>query len=433
MTGQFSICLKRLRGGLLRLTVTNRVDRPGVDMSGYTVVDLETTGLFPQQHDRILEIAIVTVSDAGQIEQEWSTLVNPQRDVGPTHIHGITAREVLDAPTFGEVAPQVIASLVDKTMVAHNARFDTSFLDYEFARAGLATTPPTPALCTMQWSARFLQGASRKLNDCCSAAGVDHVAEHTALGDARAVAGLLLHYMSRCGVPVPWDDTNRFSREHTWPPVPAAAIVQRFPRSAGARRPDAWLDRITSHLPRNPDPRSEAYLAVLEHALLDGYLSAHEEQALIGMAVELGLHRDQITALHATFLDSMAIAAWEDGVVTEDEAAQLLSVAEMLGLPSRLVPVALERAELAKSPARAAFQLTRGDQVVFTGELSVPREQWVQRAEASGLTHGGVNKKTRIVVAADPDSQSGKAAKARAYGIPVVTEAAFARLLDGMK
>lgn len=134
MTGQFSICLKRLRGGLLRLTVANRVDRPGVDMSGYTVVDLETTGLFPQQHDRILEIAIVTVSDAGQIEQEWSTLVNPQRDVGPTHIHGITAREVLDAPTFGEVAPQVIASLVDKTMVAHNARFDTSFLDYEFAR-----------------------------------------------------------------------------------------------------------------------------------------------------------------------------------------------------------------------------------------------------------------------------------------------------------
>ena len=72
---------------------------------------------------------------------------------------GITAREVLDAPTFAEVAPQVISSLVGKTMVAHNARFDTSFLDYEFARAGIATTPPTPSLCTMQWSARFLRGA----------------------------------------------------------------------------------------------------------------------------------------------------------------------------------------------------------------------------------------------------------------------------------
>jgi DNA polymerase III epsilon subunit-like protein len=99
MTGRFPIRLKPLRGGWPRLTLADRVDHPGVDMSGYTVVDLETTGLFPQQHDRIVEIAIVTVSDAGHIEQEWSTLVNPQRDVGPTHIHGITAREVLDAPT----------------------------------------------------------------------------------------------------------------------------------------------------------------------------------------------------------------------------------------------------------------------------------------------------------------------------------------------
>jgi DNA polymerase-3 subunit epsilon len=68
--------------------------------------------------------------------------------------------------------------------------------------------------------------------------------------------------------------------------------------------------------------------------------------------------------------------------------------------------------------------------VVFTGELSVPREQWVQRAEAAGLKHGGVSKNTRIVVAADPDSQSGMAAKARSYGIPVVTEAAFERLIN---
>jgi DNA polymerase-3 subunit epsilon len=99
-------------------------------------------------------------------------------------------------------------------------------------------------------------------------------------------------------------------------------------------------------------------------------------------------------------------------------------------LPRRLVLIALERAERAKAPAHAAFELARGHQVVFTGELSVPREQWVQRAEAAGLKHGGVNKNTRIVVAADPDSQSGKAAKARSYGIPVVTEAAFERLIN---
>jgi DNA polymerase-3 subunit epsilon len=45
---------------------------------------------------------------------------------------------------------------------------------------------------------------------------------------------------------------------------------------------------------------------------------------------------------------------------------------------------------------------------------------------------GGLTKRTRLLVAADPDSQSGKAAKARSYGVPAVTEEAFARLLADM-
>jgi DNA polymerase-3 subunit epsilon len=98
-------------------------------MSGYTVVDVETTGLFPQQHDRIVEIALVFVSDSGQVEGEWSTLVNPGRDIGPTSIHGIGAREVLDAPTFADVAGSLIRAVTGRTLVAHNARFDGQFLD----------------------------------------------------------------------------------------------------------------------------------------------------------------------------------------------------------------------------------------------------------------------------------------------------------------
>lgn len=46
-----------------------------------------------------------------------------------------------------------------------------------------------------------------------------------------------------------------------------------------------------------------------------------------------------------------------------------------------------------------------------------------------GLELGTVTKTTRVVVAADPNSLSGKAAKARSYGIPIITEAAFERLL----
>ena len=403
-------------------------------MTGYTVIDLETTGLFPQKHDRILEIGVVFVTDEGAIEGEWSTLVDPQRDVGPTRIHGITARDVLDAPTFAEIAPLLIESLCGRTLVAHNARFDIGFLDYEFARCSLGTRPPTPSLCTMQLASSYLRGSSRKLKDCCRAANVTHHAQHTAVGDATAVAGLLTYYLGHCGHPLPWHHINRRTREHWWPALAEGGQhrdVAIVARSSAPRRPDAWLDRITSTLPRNPEPRIDAYLDVLEQAMLDLYLSAHEEQALIEVAVKLGLQRDQMTAIHTTYLDSLAIAAWADGVVTDDELDQLTSVAGMLGLPPDLLRVALARAERVAlmSMQGATFKLHLGDQVVFTGELSIPRDKWVQLASDVGLKHGGVTTLTKLVIAADPDSQSGKAAKARSYGIPVVTEAAFARLL----
>ena len=169
--------------------------------------------------------------------------------------------------------------------------------------------------------------------------------------------------------------------------------------------------------------------------MLDGYLSSHEEEALIHVAVDLGLHRDQIAAVHATFLDAMAIAAWEDGVVTDAELTDLNSVAKMLGLPQGLIRIALDRAEkfAGRSAAGGGFMLEIGDQVVFTGELSVPRSQLEDLVQQAGLKCGGITKKTKVVVAADPDSQSGKAAKARSYGVPVITEAAFARLLGGLR
>ncbi len=74
-------------------------------MAGYTVIDVETTGLSPERYDRVVEIGIVCVSHEGEIQDQWATMVNPGRDVGPTHIHGITSTAVLDAPTFEEIAP----------------------------------------------------------------------------------------------------------------------------------------------------------------------------------------------------------------------------------------------------------------------------------------------------------------------------------------
>jgi DNA polymerase-3 subunit epsilon len=108
----------------------------------------------------------------------------------------------------------------------------------------------------------------------------------------------------------------------------------------------------------------------------------------------------------------------------------------MLGLPEGLVRIALSRAERllgsAARPTIESFRLEHGDQVAFTGSLSVPRDQLESLVEQTGLKCSGVTKSTKVLVAADPDSLSGKAAKARSYGIPVITEAAFARLLGDL-
>jgi DNA polymerase-3 subunit epsilon len=107
-------------------------------------------------------------------------------------------------------------------------------------------------------------------------------------------------------------------------------------------------------------------------------------------------------------------------------------VAALLGLDDPDVSHALEEGR--RSPGArdgmARFRLRSGDVVVFTGQMSEPREVFERRAAAAGLVVGsGVTKKTALVVAADPESLSGKARKASAYGIPIVAESAFDALL----
>jgi len=103
----------------------------------YAVIDVETTGLAPRQN-RVIEVAVVDVSADGAVERSWSTLLNPERDLGPQDVHGISASDVLFAPTFADIAGHVSAMLTSRVLVAHNIRFDTRFLAAEYDRLGHA-------------------------------------------------------------------------------------------------------------------------------------------------------------------------------------------------------------------------------------------------------------------------------------------------------
>lgn len=116
----------------------------------YAIVDIETTGgLF--KRDRITEIAIVLHDGKNNIEQ-FSSLVNPERSIPPeiTRITGISNDMVQDAPKFYEIAKTVVELLDGAIFVAHNVRFDYTFIKNEFKALGYTFTKRQ--LCTVKLS-----------------------------------------------------------------------------------------------------------------------------------------------------------------------------------------------------------------------------------------------------------------------------------------
>lgn len=399
-------------------------------MAGYAVLDFETTG-FAAEYNRVVEVGLVLLSADGGTEGEWSTLINPHRDVGPTDRHGIRARDVLGAPVFEAIIPKLLRDLRGRVFVAHNKSFDLQFLNAELRRAGIQIDNQwLTGLCTMRWAGRLLPAASRKLPDCCEAAGVVLTDAHCALADARATAGLLKYLIDHCGSPPPWAKEIDGAENFEWPQIagPEVALVTRTGWGFAPPPPPAgWLDRIVARMPHAEDPRVESYLEVLESALLDHYLSCHEEDALVEMADGLGLSRRMLDEIHQQYLRSMAGVALADGVVTNDERADLLHVAELLGLTADHVDAALAMASA--RPVCAEFALEAGDVLCLTGSMRRPRSEWESELAACGIEVGSLTRRTRLLVAADPDSASGKAKKAREYGVPIINEDGLIRLL----
>jgi DNA polymerase-3 subunit epsilon len=152
-------------------------------------VDLETTG-GNAAYDRITEVGIVRMKN-GELIDEWSSLVNPERPI-PRYIEaftGISDRMVAGAPRFTEIAAQVREKLQGAVFVAHNARFDYSFLRGEFLKADMGFS--AKVLCTVKLSRRlFPEYVRHNLDAVMERNGLTCSARHRALGDARVLHDL---------------------------------------------------------------------------------------------------------------------------------------------------------------------------------------------------------------------------------------------------
>jgi DNA polymerase-3 subunit epsilon len=149
-------------------------------------VDLETTG-GNAAFDRITEVGIIRVTN-GELADEWSSLVNPDCPI-PAYIEaftGISNQMVAGAPRFAEIADVVRRKTQGAVFVAHNARFDYSFLRSEFLRVDMNFS--AKVLCTVKLSRRLFPAHARhNLDAVMERNGLTCSARHRALGDARVL------------------------------------------------------------------------------------------------------------------------------------------------------------------------------------------------------------------------------------------------------
>ena len=179
---------------------------PVIDLGHeFALVDVETTGLSAQA-DRIVQVAVRQVDRFGRTQQVWHSLVNPGRDPGPTHIHGITTDMLLDAPSFGAVAPVVADLVTGRMLVAHNAVFDWGFLPAESLPC-VATLDSGHRLCTLALARRLdLDVRDFKLGTLAAWANIHQQQAHSAVDDVRVLEAIFLNLMNQAiqgQVPLP--------------------------------------------------------------------------------------------------------------------------------------------------------------------------------------------------------------------------------------
>jgi DNA polymerase-3 subunit epsilon len=382
----------------------------------FVAFDLETTGLY--KADKIIEIAMVAFQGSKVIE-EWSTLINPMRDVGKTNIHGITPSMVSAAPIFEEVVNDVFRLAHGRVLVGHNITFDLRMLFQELEKLDVEGDFGK-GFCTLIASRRLLPGSGDTLGLTCEALGIPYDDAHSAIGDAHTAMKIFEHLKEDSQQIKP--ASLKYQREKN----PSRVMV----RTAFKGEKDDALEKIKVFTSKIPFPtsneRNVAYLSLLNLAMQDLIISKGEESELSSWAEELGITIEEREELHKGYLDSFVQAALRDGVITVNEREMIEKVGEALKLPVEIPDT--------PQPIKANVDnLGVGKKVCFTGEATGLSGEVITRSDLEALAakvglhpvEGVTKKGCDILVAADEASMSGKAKKAKEWGIPVISVEKF--------
>lgn len=162
----------------------------------YIVFDVETPN---SANDRISSIGVVVV-EGQSIVREFYTLVNPEThfDAFNISLTGISPEDVADKPTFAEAWADLAPIFSSGMLIAHNAPFDMSVLAKCLNAYQIEWQPYAYYACTCQMGRKcFPDAQNHKLNTLCTLLHIPLEQHHCALDDAKACAGLLIHYLKQ--------------------------------------------------------------------------------------------------------------------------------------------------------------------------------------------------------------------------------------------
>lgn len=196
----------------------------------YTIIDVETSG----PTNRITEISIFKY-DGKQIIDEFTSLVNPEViiPVFITTLTGIDNAMVANAPTFSEVAKNVLAITEDSIFVAHNVNFDYNVIRNEFKALDIDFN--RKKLCTIRLSRKLIPGhKSYSLGKLCAALHINIVGRHRARGDAEATVVLFEMLLNKEDAETVFNDfLKKTSKEATLPSHLPTSVFNNLSDKAG--------------------------------------------------------------------------------------------------------------------------------------------------------------------------------------------------------
>jgi DNA polymerase-3 subunit epsilon len=161
------------------------------------VLDTETTGLYYNKGDRIIEIGCLELYDHVPTGKTYQQYINPRYDIHEeaTKISGLTNDFVKDFPLFEEIIDDFLAFIGDTdTLVIHNAQFDINFLNMEFEKLGKPLISMNRVVDTLKMARAKVSSARYTLDALCEKFSIDKSLRtlHGALVDCDLLAKVYL-------------------------------------------------------------------------------------------------------------------------------------------------------------------------------------------------------------------------------------------------